>query len=446
MSTASMVRIATASALAAATLGALSGSPANAANETCDGQPATIVISQVPAGFPTVEGTQGDDVIVVTTPALFTLDALGGNDLICNGAATITDAGPGDDVIWSGAVPGPGPGNELDGGDGNDVLHGTDGQEYINGGLGNDVVTAGGGTDIIDAVDSFPTDTVPASDDDSIDAGAGDDIVYDTWGDDTLVGGDGHDELLVSSGADDPVDDGCSGSFAARPVLDVATHSVTGLGTDSFDGFEAYAGGAYQATLRGSSGPDELRTAACGVTTLDGRGGADVLLGESAQGSVIAGGSGGDRITLKGRTSVTAGTGDDVVRLDPPFSGMSTHGSHLIGGRGTDWVVVNTPGYDTIDLRSGLSRRDKRKVSTTGFENVRDLAWPTLHGVATTLIGDRSRNVLIAPEDDPARGVRSVLRGLGGNDRLLAGDHDTADGGPGHDVCRAQHRVACEAR
>jgi Ca2+-binding RTX toxin-like protein len=445
MSTALMFRIVTASALAGAALGAVSGSPAHAAGETCDGRPATLVISQVPAGFPTVQATEDDDVIVVTTSSFFSLDALGGNDLICNGAATFTDAGPGDDEVWSGSVPGPGPGNELDGDDGNDVLHGTDGREYINGGLGNDMITAGGGNDIIDAADSFPTDTVPTSDDDSIDAGDGDDIVYDTWGDDTLVGGAGRDELLVSNGADDPVDDGCAGPFTARPVLDVATHSVTGLGTDSFDGFEVYTGGAYTATLRGSSGPDELRTAQCGVTTLEGRGGADLLLGESAQRSVISGGPGNDRITLKGRTSVNAGHGNDHIQLDPPFGGMSTHGSHLAGGHGTDWVVVNTPGYDTIDLRSGLSRHGTRLVSAASIENARDLAWPTLHGVSTTLIGDGGRNALIAPHDDRARGVRSILRGLGGNDRLLAGRHDTAYGGSGHDFCRAQHRVECEA-
>jgi Phage integrase family len=136
---------------------------------------------------------------------------------------------------------------------------------------------------------------------------------------------------------------------------------------------------------------------------------------------------------------------DDVLQLDPHFGGMNTHGSHLAGGRRTDWLVVNTPGYDTIDLRSGLWRHAKRLVSTANIENVRDLAWPTLHGVSSTVIGDRGRNVLIAPKDDPTRGVRSILRGLAANDRLLAGRHDTAYGGPGHDFCRAHHRIRCEA-
>jgi hypothetical protein len=33
---------------------------------------------------------------------------------------------------------------------------------------------------------------------------------------------------------------------------------------------------------------------------------------------------------------------------------------------------------------------------------------------------------LVAPQDDPKHGIRSILHGLGGNDRLFAARHDTA--------------------
>src|SRR5205823_5896663 len=99
-------------ALALAAGGALvQGAPrvaAQTATPTCDGKPATIVVS---APGMTTMGTSGDDVIVGTTGPDTILGG-GGNDTICGLG--------GDDV--------------LVGGSGNDRIFGGPGNDSINGG------------------------------------------------------------------------------------------------------------------------------------------------------------------------------------------------------------------------------------------------------------------------------------------------------------------------
>lgn len=93
------LRLATAAALIAPSVLALTGAGAPAlghspAAATCQGRPASIEGSTG-----TITGTEGDDVIVSTGPDT-TVQALGGNDVICVVGGQV-NTGPGDDAVLS---------------------------------------------------------------------------------------------------------------------------------------------------------------------------------------------------------------------------------------------------------------------------------------------------------------------------------------------------------
>lgn len=95
-------------------------------------------------------GTEGDDVVVIINGPV-TFNGLGGNDTVCirdigldNGAGEITvNGGDGDDVVINdGLMP-----VALNGGAGNDILFGSAHDDRIDGGPGVDTIAAGGGAD-----------------------------------------------------------------------------------------------------------------------------------------------------------------------------------------------------------------------------------------------------------------------------------------------------------
>ncbi|MEP9364555.1 calcium-binding protein [Nocardioides sp. CN2-186] len=435
-------------AVATATAAALAwtpAAPAGAADETCHGVPATIVVTGVSPGSLGADGTEGDDVIVVATSDYLHVFALGGNDLVCNGANTYTDAGAGDDVVWGGSTDTGISSNGLYGGFGNDQLYGGPGRDDMTGGPGDDVLSGGAGNDELAGGDGNRSDLAADPDHDSVDAGPGDDTVYDDVADDEFHGGDGHDTFYLSNFSDDPVDEHCYLDNDPTPVLDVATGTVTGLGSDTFDGFETYVGGDYDQTLIGSDGADDLRSNRCGHALIDGRGGDDTLVGDSVAGGTIRGGDGSDLVTIAGTYTVHGGSGVDRVTLTSA-SRATTDGSRIFGGDGSDWLVIDRPAYSVTDLRSGLWKGGKRRVVVDTIENARLLQGGNQLHKPTIMVGTAGANVLDGPPDYRLRGPRTVLRGLGGPDTLLGGPHDTADGGPGHDTCRAPHRIHCEAR
>jgi Ca2+-binding RTX toxin-like protein len=94
-------RLAIAALLLVAPLAVVAGAaPASYAASTCQGRPATIV-----AAGGTINGTEGDDVIVATAPDAHVY-ALGGNDLVCVVGGYVS-AGEGDDSVLS-TAPGKG--------------------------------------------------------------------------------------------------------------------------------------------------------------------------------------------------------------------------------------------------------------------------------------------------------------------------------------------------
>jgi len=427
--------------------------PALADGETCDGKPATMVVDTAPDGsFADVDGTPGDDVIVVTTPDDLTVNGLGGDDTICGAAMTWMTGGEGNDELWSAwSDPEDRFSGRMDGDEGDDAFHGNDNRQFIVGGTGTDIIRAGGGGDFIIGGTNLTTRTAPdAPDNDTIRGGAGNDVMIDDWGDDTFRGGSGRDHLGLGVASTD-VDEGCA-VIAATATLSVAAGTVTGFGEDTFTGFEAYAGGTRNSTLIGTAGPDDLGSGDCGTTHLVGLGGADRLEGRSdgdgKEAGVLSGNRGNDKISFIGPYNIHAGSGDDRIRLTGSDFIDPHPGADIRGSRGVDWfhIIGFQPGAITdLDLRRGLKLRFKDKwLPIHGVENARRTVYPRSRGWDGTMriTGTAGPNVLIGPPSTKKN--RTVFRGLAGNDRLLGDRRDTAYGGSGRDFCRAGHRHGCE--
>jgi Ca2+-binding RTX toxin-like protein len=190
---------------------------------SCDGRTVTVdlALGQVP--------TAGDDVIRGTTLGE-TINALGGNDVICGGGGNdAIDAGAGDDRLFGEA--------------GNDSLNGGLGNDRIDGGVGADRVTYSGstagvtvnlslgipqntvgrGNDTLVSVEhltgSSYGDTITGSaTNNSIAAGGGNDTVLGGGGNDSINGGTGNDSISGGTGIDT-----CNGSTGTDVAVECET-------------------------------------------------------------------------------------------------------------------------------------------------------------------------------------------------------------------------------
>ncbi len=157
--------------------------PLAARNETCAGEPATIVGT---TGPDVINGTPGDDVIVGLGGADVIYGRAGG-DLICAGyGPDIVRAGVGSDTVYAG------PGHDtVLGGDGNDVLLGGNGADSLQGNTGADRVVGGNGRDRV----------MGGVGNDVVEGGMGRDRVTGGPGDDIVDGGGGIDACSVDDDA-----------------------------------------------------------------------------------------------------------------------------------------------------------------------------------------------------------------------------------------------------
>jgi Ca2+-binding RTX toxin-like protein len=456
-----ILRLTAATALLAGPLVASVPGTSYAAGETCDGKPATIVISAEPD--PEEFGTPGDDVVAITTPDVFTFDALAGDDTVCAGAGTtMVLGGDGKDTIDLTALAQNG---RVDAGAGNDTVVGSAHDDFLFGGDGNDTISAGRGDD--DAEGGSGDDLVMggAGDDslwggtdgggaepgtDVVQGGGGDDVVFDTASDETLVGGAGRDLLTLRQDVDDSPEV-CDGDVpTAPPVLSVPLGTVTGLGNDAFSGFESYEGGPFRDTLIGGPGPDVLRDHYCGTARLLGEGGDDTLVSNSC-GASVAGGPGDDSVTFDtdGTGRYHGGTGEDrmVFTQGNEYSCGSTGESdrRVDGGPGSNWLVLSAPvmrSVHRVDLQRGVVYTGSQPwAHLDRVQNVRQRSDPALNGSHLRMGGTAGPNILIGGPGP------TTIFGHEGNDVLRGGPgHDVIYGGKGHDRCRAEVRHECEAR
>ena len=222
---------------------------------------------------------------------------------------------------------------------------------------------------------------------------------------------------------------GCTGDFDAIVVFgnggnDTITMTLIADGLPPLHG-EAY-GGSGDDTLKA---PPDTRDVPQPETYIDGEGGNDTIVSGNGQ-DELHGGDGND--------TMQAFEGPDVVRGEAGDDSVSA-GKEEPDANAAD-VVDGGPGFDQIpDVDADYNRGFDDDVSVTIDGQANDgeagegdnvIAVEKLRIVANraTLVGSD------AADDFFVEGYGSTIRGMGGNDRLIAYDgSDTIEGGAGDD-------------
>ena len=249
-----------------------------------------------------LQGTNGDDVINVSSSSGTHVNGRGGNDTITGNVGNDTlHGGSGNDTLNGGAGD-----DVLDGGTGADALAGGDGQDTADYSGSATGVTANLGTgsgsggdaagdtysNIENLTGSAGDDTLTGDDNNNILSGlGGDDTLDGAGGDDQLFGGDGNDSLYVSEGND--VYDGGNGS----DTLDLSHFGTNGAYAYS----EIYLdNGSYYFETDNGNWYGTLTS----IENVIGSDGGDYIVGNSENNNLY--GRGGD-------DTFTPGLGNDLV-------------------------------------------------------------------------------------------------------------------------------------
>jgi hypothetical protein len=306
-----------------------------------DASAATASLDLDVAGFQTVYGSSGGDVLFDSGAGDITiyggsgddsiiggsghnvLYAIGGNDTLCGGGGSAIFGGPGADSITGGAaghnriylyaVPahvsaGGGSDNLLDA---SAVTASLDldvaGFQTVYGGSGNDTLTDSGADDIT---------IYGGSGNDSIVGGSGHSVIYGEAGNNTLSGGSGSATLFGGSGSDSIT--GGSGGSNAIYLYAVPAHVSAGGGTGNVLDASAVTAAldldvnGFQ-TVYGGSGNDTLTDSGAGDITIFAGNGNDSIVGGSGH-SVIHGGTGADTLSGgSGSATIFGGSGVDSI-------------------------------------------------------------------------------------------------------------------------------------
>jgi Ca2+-binding RTX toxin-like protein len=341
-------------------------------------------------------------------------------------------------------------GNQLQGGEGDDVMRGLGGDDRLTGGAGNDTLVGGAGYDHI--IGGAGQNTLLGEE--------GDDVIDSRGGSGVLQGGGGNDVYLVDNRAISIVEAAgggvdevrtASGAWVLQTGVEVLSYTgaqafagtgndlsnvisgggagdvLNGLGGDDRlsggDGDDRIAGGWGADVLQGGAGVDTLTYAgaAAGVdvrlhvgdTRRDGDGSSDSvrefenLIG-SAFNDLLVGDGGANVLEGGAGADILLGfAGDDILR-----SGQGGAANQLQGGQGNDYYVLeasDTPvefaneGVDTVEVRTS-------HVMRANIENLIFTGQTRFVGT-----GNGLDNTIVAGGKD------DTLRGGGGNDRINGG-------------------------
>jgi Ca2+-binding RTX toxin-like protein len=274
----------------------------------------------------------------------------------------------------------------INGGQGNDILTGSASKNVISGFAGNDILSGGKGNDALNG----------GLDDDTLNGDAGDDTLDGDLGSDQMIGGMGNDTYVVDSEAD--------------PDLNIIGDTITELSGKS-------------------DGTDTVKTALSSYTLIDNV--ENLFYTDTDDFTGI-----GNALANK----VTGNTGDDT--LDGGI-GADT----LTGGLGNDTYIVDN-GKDKISETSTLPGEIDNVQSSATYTlglNLENLTLTgstsingTGNGLANILTGNAGKNILKgnAGNDtlDGGAGIDTLQGGQGNDTLIYDADDNNIDGGAGTDI------------
>ncbi|MGO4129098.1 calcium-binding protein [Inquilinus sp. YAF38] len=373
-------------------------------------------------------GSAANDVLTGSSTDSGDLRGGDGNDTLTAGSAGAGLRGEaGDDVLSGGFY--------LSGGDGNDILKGVPGNS-MDGGAGSDWASFSGTT----AGKTFTLGNGEWDDHlvsiENIECGDGNDVVYDSVEANILKGGGGNDTFYSGLGSDTL--DGGAGNDIVRYGGIVTVNLATGVGSggyaegDTLISIENVYAGSGNDVLNGSSADNRL----------EGGDGDDLLRG-GAGADFLVGGGGFDTVSYyTSAAGVTVdlssgkGTGGDA-QGDVLYAFEYLNGSQFNDTLTGDVNTEALRGWGGNDILRGSA-----DIIMDGGEG-RDMVtyWHRSDGQTVNLQTD-TRYVSIedvngSQADDTLAGNGGVnlLNGFNGNDALDgAGGHDLLDGGAGNDL------------
>ena len=355
---------------------------------------------------------------------------------------------------------------DLQGSDGNDVLHGGEGDDTLQGFAGADKLTGGIGTDTASYSGSdeevqvnleqglafkghaegdelLGIENVIGSEHDDLLIGDGEANLLDgTDGHDTLEGRGGADTITGGAGSDVL---SYAGSTAGVTInLHTGTASGGHADGDVFTGVESILGSSHNDVLTGSLNGDMLSGGA-GIDELNSGGGNDSVFGGDGADSVRAGlgddyaeGELGNDTLLGegGNDQLHGGGGDDTVvghEGNDTLSGGD--GSDTLDGKADDDVLEGGAGADLIDGDVGT---DTASYEGSAAAVTVNLATGSASG------GDATGDTFVSIENVTGSshgdhltgdaGVNTLTGGAGGDELFGAGGNDVLDGGEGADT------------
>lgn len=275
----------------------------------------------------------GDDDILIGSGEADVIDGGDKNDLIIGDGALLTFNSPAV-VTESDKDPG-GFGDNLSGGEGDDVLYGGAGNDTIGGGAGKDIVFGDSGMDTIHG--GVDDDTLFGDFGMFLDGDLAKPVVTEGGEGDTISGGLGKDKILGGGGND--VIHGDNGSATGVAVFD---DDLIWGGT----GADTMYGDGGDDTIYGESDPDKLY-GDDGKDYLEGGQGNDLAWGGAGD-DLLVGGFGSDKLDGEGGSDtyrITARGGLTTELTTTYDSGAVTDGTDIL-------VLIGTAERDTVLLRA----------------------------------------------------------------------------------------------
>lgn len=327
--------------------------------------PPTPVASAAPAGEPAAVSIALGE-LTIPEPPVYEPPAEPGEDLGPIGEEVV---GGDDDEVLAG-----GPDDDLiDGGGGDDTISGGDGDDTLAGGAGDDTVAGGGGDDQL--AGGSGDDSLEGGDGlDDLAGGSGDDLLDGGAGDDLMTGGQGGDQAVVGSPGDLVLEDPWGPDAGGDDTLVVAPD----FGAQLEKAFPILAKGGVATFMVGDAVLDRppegapafkqqvapnvesVRLTGNEAHGIVGDGDANSLEGNEAA-NPIWGGGGADRIRGgDGGDRLWGGAGDDLVLGDGGDDLLDGgDGSDLLyGGAGDDVLVLGLAdsAVDTVFDHEGVNR------------------------------------------------------------------------------------------